>query len=224
MTRDQVIARVRKLLALNTANGATEAEMRSAAALAQRLLLRHGLSAGDVGADRDAGGTALTRWLRQRPPETSYVAPLLDRFFCVRCIVSHQRGRVRVSAVGRRHHVEIAAHVWAHLVAGYRRLWAAYRTRAGEPLGPGAQLSYYMGLTARLLDDLGASADHVARQSPDVRTALARTGHDLARIVSDVVGPVHAARPRPRHPIHPDVALHGYDDARRLRVRKAVSA
>lgn len=123
--RNDILARVTKLLSYNTANGCTEAEMQAAAAKAQSLMTRYNLSMAEIEVaegklneeytvERDVwnnypgGGTSLT-WRR------SLLVTLCQFNFC-----ESQFWRTQVNAnlfqmVGQPHNIQMVKYLLAYL-------------------------------------------------------------------------------------------------------------
>lgn len=156
---DRVLDRIRKLLALAGSPNQHEAEM--AMRKAHELMLRHNIEAARAHAEREFEVRYLGDPRKRRTRVENDIAVLLGESFFVKVIrlpVYLPRTATRGSVFeisGTRPNVEMAAHVWAFLLATAERLWQENRTdrrvRSGRD-----RLSYQSGVVRGFRDKLAA--------------------------------------------------------------------
>lgn len=156
---DRVLDRIRKLLALAGSPNQHEAEM--AMRKAHELMLRHNIEAATAHAEREFEVRYLGDPHKRRTRVENDVAVLLGESFFVQVIrlpVYLPRTGARGSVFeisGTRPNVEMAAHVWAFLLATAARLWqenrSDQRVRSGRD-----RLSYQAGVVRGFRDKLAA--------------------------------------------------------------------
>lgn len=190
MTSEQVIDKVKKLLAL-AAGTPYEAEAQTAMALAQKLLLEHELSMGDVDRCSDANRnfTEQTVWkggeIRNRQPACHpFVATIVeDFFFCVPVIVPRHvdSSRIdrptRVVLFGRPEHVAVGIYVYGFLTRIFLALWPPYKR--ANLLGQGSRYPFWAGMMHGLAGRLSrerreiiSHADRAAATGAEQRLAV----------------------------------------------------
>lgn len=164
-TRDEVIAKVVKVLRLARGAG-TEEEARTALALAQKLMYAHDIGAGDLeipdvaqpieDAVVDASG--------RHVPWKEYLAAIVAESFRCAFIISESRatGAVRLVFVGRRSDVAVATE--AYLAGAAVAASLAEDCAAGRPEAErdGARASFLTGFLKGLLDRLSENAASTA--------------------------------------------------------------
>ena len=165
--RQEIIAKIKKLLALSTSSNEHEAKL--AAEKAAELLTRYNLSQQDVvGASYQYVDGSKRMGLRATA-ENKYICNILQKFFFVVIFRWAQRetfsgGRSQVgkyiTIVGKDHNVEIAIYVHDFLQGAFRRCWKDYKKS-----NPSAhRTSYYYGLYVGLVAKLEASQQKVQQQ------------------------------------------------------------
>ncbi|MDB4961212.1 MAG: hypothetical protein JWP01_1211 [Myxococcales bacterium] len=156
---DRVLDRIRKLLALAGSPNQHEAEI--AMRKAHELMLRHNIEAARAQADREFEIRHLGDPHKRRSRVESDIMILLTESFFVKVIrlpVYLPRTGTRGSVFeisGTRPNIEMAAHVYAFLLATADRLWQANRSdkrvRSGRD-----RLSYQSGVVRGFREKLGA--------------------------------------------------------------------
>lgn len=167
VAEDRIVRRIRKLLAL--AESPEEAEAKSAAAAAFRLMLKHNVSGVEAGvrlryAVRHVGGVS-----QRRPKHEQLLAGLLAaRFFVDVTLVpalalsSGGRGRA-IEVIGSRENVELAAWVWEFLLGTGERLWERH-ARATGARGRAARHRFLEGVVIGFRDRLDGEASAAERE------------------------------------------------------------
>lgn len=123
MTRDDAIAKIRKLL---NRKGRTEAESDTAQMLAAALAEKHSIDIAELDRLDQAAASQITHktvgeWLHV-PPEADYAATICNRFFEVNSI-TRAGWTEELVFVGTSHHIEIARYVFEFLIGEFRRAW-----------------------------------------------------------------------------------------------------
>lgn len=221
--RQRILRRINSLLQRTVRHGATQAEMEASLALAERLMLKHGLSRGDVREDGAFTRAPLTRPGVARPaPEDRWIAAILLHHFCVQPL-RDEHGRFIV--VGRPHELQLAGYVAATLQAAYRRLWRehcsnlrALQVAVGQPRPRADRYSFYAGLTTGLDSRLTKERQKAVAEDPSIATALVRSSQDVQRYVEQLTGG-RTRRARPRK-LDPRVFRHGVDASAGIHLNK----
>jgi len=155
---DRVLDRIRKLLALAGSPNQHEAEI--AMRKAHELMLRHNIEAARAQAEREFEVRHLGDPGKRRSRVESDIIVLLSESFFVKAIrlpVYLPRTGTRGSVYeisGTRPNVEMAAHVYAFLLATAERLWRANRGDARVRSGRD-RLSYQSGVVRGFREKLG---------------------------------------------------------------------
>ncbi len=222
MSHDDIVAKVKKLLALS--DSPVEAEAKAAMAKAQALMTRHRLTMQQVEGYTDTDGSIIERRQLQRRvyTEDKYVLAIVDTHFFVEIMHQNVDGEHCVWYVGRESDVEVACYIRGFLTETFKRLFKEYRHRTGSPVT--ARQAYYLGLKRGLDDKLQrermdveqemalvvvddpALKAHMAENHGDVETvsktvsvadghALRSGEHDGAQIsINDAVGSSNAPK------------------------------
>jgi Protein of unknown function (DUF2786)/SprT-like family len=156
---DRVLERIRKLLAL--AGSANQHEAETAMRTAHELMLRHNVDAAAARASRDYEVRHLGEPLARQSRVEADVVGLLSEYFFIKAIrvpvylpLLARRGAV-IEIAGTRANVEMAAHVYAFLLATADRLWRENRGDARVRSGRD-RLSYQAGVVRGFRDKLEA--------------------------------------------------------------------
>lgn len=133
---DRIVRKIRKLLAL--ADSPIEAEARSAAAAAFRLMLEHNVQLVEARATPRYTTRQVGEVRTRRPKHEHLLAGLLAKHFFVEVTlvpaysVAELKGGRAVEVSGTEENVELAAWVWDFLLVTGERLWARHaRTHRG---------------------------------------------------------------------------------------------
>lgn len=178
MTRQQIIDKIQKLLAL--ANSSNENEAKTAASMAQALLTKHNLTATEVEQepDEDKYTSEFVQTDRQRQdPAWKFVQSLLREFFFIEIVQStktidltgpadYWRTVKKVHCYlmfGQPHNVAIAKYVRDFLMRSFVDLFQDYRKRTGAAVS--SRNSYYLGLFRGLKEQLQATKSKVENET-----------------------------------------------------------
>jgi hypothetical protein len=215
---ESIIDKVRKLLALSHGTP-NEGEAETAMAIAQRLLLEHGLTLADAAAAGDAGFTLESIWRGDRkPPENSIVWGLVEKFFfCFPIYVGNQ-----LFLLGRGEHVAIGRYVGVFLGRTFRALWSVYRSERGAPRSQ--QREYYLGLAVGVSERLSADRLSLAAARPELGALITSHAADLAAEVARRFGGALAPRREVSVGINSGAFDAGRDRGRKISIRTSVSA
>jgi hypothetical protein len=179
MTRQQIIDKIQKLLAL--ANSSNENEAKSAAAMAQALLTKYNLTMTDIelepGEEKYQSEYVQTDRERQ-DPAWKFVQSLLRDFFFVEIVQSKKRVEMNEGdgvmywkntktvhcyiMFGQSHNIIIAKYVRDFLMRAFPDSFKSYRARTGAPAT--SRHSYYYGLFAGLFEQLKAARGKVEQE------------------------------------------------------------
>jgi hypothetical protein len=198
MQADQpVLDKIRKLLQVDPAKGATQAEAEQALMAAQRLALKHSidLAAVDVTGDTTAGEPIVNQpWTPQRegggecaarlPTCHKFIAWILGKYFGVRVIEVSSWGeyvdkgqtlqgrRKSLSLVGRQSNVQIAIYVYGYLHREFMDLWHAHKKKHGLSMADRNGFFYglYVGLSEKLEREKGVVEADVQAELGDAST------------------------------------------------------
>lgn len=165
--RKDVIDKIQKLLAL--ANSSNENEAKQAAAMAQKILIKHNLTMNEVEKEnKKYEGVPLSSGRRRQDPSWKFVQSLVRTFFFVEIVSSKkriqrdilidmQRGieyEIVHIVFGENHNIEVAKYVIDFLSLSFANLFKQYRKDTGAAVS--ARNSYYLGLYQGLYDQLSA--------------------------------------------------------------------
>ena len=231
-SRDRILRRIKSLLQRTVERGATQPEMEASLALAERLMLKHGLSRGEVRQDEAFTKAPLTSpGAARAAPEDRWIAALLWNHFCVRPVTDH---RGRLILVGRPHELHLAGYVAVTLRASYRRLWREHR----RPKDPGDEVlrralravgqrplrkdrySFYAGLSAGLDVRLARERKTAVAQDASIGTALARSSRDLDDYIQELVGDRIGKKSARRRKVDPLTFRIGFQAGESIRLHK----
>jgi hypothetical protein len=146
----KVIEKIKKLLSLG--NSDNEHEARLAAERASELLVRHNLSIQDVKRQDSDYGSHVVRDGYWCETEDKYVTSIIKAHFFVDVFenVTNERHptarsrRRRLTFVGTKENIEIAAYIYHFLMHEFRMLWACYKVK--NKANERSRQSYYLGL------------------------------------------------------------------------------
>lgn len=159
MADDKLIVKIKKLLRLATSPVAAEAQ--AAAAKAQELMTEHQLTQQEVDSTADAEANPMTEhdlgtW-RLSTVEDRMV-PIIRDFFFVKVhqwykVEYSSRGRKNVrklTLIGRKHEVEIAAYMFGYLTQACERCWREHRKQDRAARASAYILGFVTGLREQL--------------------------------------------------------------------------
>ena len=130
-----VVRRIQKLLAL--AESPVEAEARSAARAAQRLMRKHNIQLADQGGERDYEVAQVGELKTRRPAHEQLLAGILASHFFVdvTSMIAYRDAEGKnwrmFEIAGTQENVEIAGWVWDYLLQTAERLWVQHRDAKG---------------------------------------------------------------------------------------------
>lgn len=202
MTSAEVLDKIRKLLALSRGSP-NPGEAETAMAIAQRLMLEHGLTLLDAAAAGDAGFLCEAVWSAARMPvESSFVWGIVEDFFF--CFPIRSGNELLV--VGRPEHVAVGKYVAVYLSRTFRALWSAYRSerRAQRP----NQRAYFLGLRTGITLRLAGERRDLATSRPELGALIRR--HDVELLVE--VGHRFGGRIAPRRSMKTDDDSRAFSD------------
>jgi hypothetical protein len=160
---DQVLKKIKKLMALATSSNENEAKM--AAEKAQELIVRHKLTVQQIEVYEEDYENIEAGKVSKVQREHSLIMGILTRYFFVRCYFEKswagtytRGGRAQyvrtIRMVGTPSNVAVAKYVFEYLSDTYRRLWKQFK--AEHKLSESAKYSYFIGLTEGIRDRLEA--------------------------------------------------------------------
>ncbi|HUX01552.1 MAG TPA: DUF2786 domain-containing protein [Phycisphaerae bacterium] len=197
MKREEVLERVRKLMALGDRDrNPNQAEAEAALDRAQELIARWNIENQELRHGPAARGFKYSVIVerRGRTREEPFVAHILEKFFQVLPLEKGSRAGRVVSLFGTEPNVQAAELVWHYLARTYRALWR----RCRKAWGPEhiEQRAFYWGVTAALEKKLAAAR---ARQFSDAdRRALVQVGRDLRKAFTSTTGvEIRENQPKP---------------------------
>lgn len=178
--KNKIIDKIQKLLALATSP--VEAEAKSAAAMANKLLIQHNLTMQDVPdkSQKQYEKDTLFEGSEART-EDKFITSLLGEYFFVRIVTRRDRraGKTIFIILGEETNVAVARYVYEFLHRAFKDLWKQYQKETGAKSG--SKQSYYMGLYKGLQEQFKAKHREVVT---DRGLILVKDG-DLERFVKD---------------------------------------
>lgn len=184
--REDIMKRLEALLNLKTSRGATQAEMETAMAMAQRLAFKHRIDLDEVIANPQGeykyGQDMVRRTIRTLSPMAhQLICVLLHRYFGVNIVLASSDSEVHI--VGMPVDVDFAIYVYAFLRVTFYKLWFIYKqelidTEVKPEIGKKAEMSFYTGLSTGLNKKLGQS-------KVDMEHELAKNNNSGALVLVD---------------------------------------
>ena len=179
MTRQQIIDKIQKLLALANSSNKNEAE--TAASMAQALLTKYNLTMTDVepepGEEKYKSEYVQTNRERQ-DPAWKFVQTILREFFFIEIVqtkkwvktndtdgvMSWKSSKIVHCYImfGQPHNITIAKYVRDFLMRTFTDSFKSYRARTGAPAS--SRNNYYYGLFAGLHEQLKAARNKVEQE------------------------------------------------------------
>lgn len=130
MTKESAIEKVKKLLNMTTANGASEGEMLSALANAQRIMARFGLSEEEIKVDTEKDEVGETSYTFGTKSVSSYQALLamnLAKHFGVEILLTTKRDHSQVlKVIGEQSKTEIFTETLTFTYNCFKTFWSKY--------------------------------------------------------------------------------------------------
>lgn len=163
---DKIKARLRRLLAMTTDNGASEAEALAAAEAASRLMHEHNLSYRTIeDIDADAFGNDTRPWFtgakgrrKSAPvPKVMHCLPGIERLCGVKHLFSTFDGSL--TFFGAACDTEVAHYLTSIISRAMDREWHTYQQRIPKGMARTKRASFYLGIGARISSRLIAMAD-----------------------------------------------------------------
>jgi hypothetical protein len=204
--REALLGRIQALLNKTVERGATEAEAQAALAVAQRLMDAHNIELAQV-LDHDPDAVAFgdeEAWEGKSANSLYDTAiPIIREFFAVRCVrvrsgvkpppewaklgMRPRTTKVEILLIGDPTNRDAARWALDFLAGTFRRLWDAYRVRAGDDLGRWDREDYIAGLVRGFLDRVREEGAARERERPGSANALVPLRGRLDRAVAAFV-------------------------------------
>lgn len=228
--RQDVIRKIRKLLAL--AQSSNEHEAGLALAKAHELMLAFELSEDDVAGSEDRG----PKWVfveafrgPRRGSESAFVGMIVRRFFFCEIIQrrepcdpwSRDDGQfVTVLEIfGDERHAIVARYVFVFLTRTFQELWL--RRKREKRLTNRSRKSYFHGLYTSLCQKLSKQQD-LSAAGRSSQNALVRLRNDVARALSQELPGLRSAASRPDIELDPEGYHCGLRDGENINLRTPV--
>ena len=226
MNKDQVLDKIKKLLAL--ANSSNEYEAKAASAMANKLLTKYNLTMQDCNdVDHKYGEKMFATGKQRQPMEWKFVQSLLREFFFIEII--HTRKPMPTNSLfnrkyefcyvmfGQPHNIEIALYIGDFLQRAFKDSFKEYRKQTGAKSS--AKQSYYHGLFQGLREQLLES-----RKSAEQETGLVVVPDaDLNDFVKDAMnGALTTAKNNVRIN-NKEAAMAGYDKGKDLQIARGMN-
>lgn len=221
--KNEVIAKIQKLLAL--ANSANEFEASLAAEKANELLTKHNLKLSQIeGYTPDMKCQNFMASTTQQPAENKWIFAILCNYFFVRIVKGRRRNLVngKVCAVwsflGDTHNVEIARYVYEFLARNYHDLFKAYREETG--CQPNYRSSFYVGLTRGIMEHLDSIRSKVQNE-----TGLVVIPQDpkIKDFQDSIFDKTRKCRSPSVHVVNDDAIERGTEEGRKIRIAKGLN-
>ncbi len=229
MTRQQIIDKIQKLLAL--ANSSNENEAKSAAAMAQALLTKYNLTMTDVELepDEDKYTSEYVQTDRERQdPAWKFVQSILREFFFIEIVQTKKRVEMNDTdgvtywksskivhcyiMFGQPHNVTIAKYVRDFLMRAFPDSFKSYRARTNAPAS--SRNSYYYGLFAGLHEQLKAARGKVEQEMGLVVVQDA----GLTEYVKDEMGDVKEKKQKSSLGNDKNALQAGYEEGKNMKI------
>lgn len=219
--KEVLVERIRKLLNMRTENGATQAEMESSIALAQRLMRKYGIDPDQI---KTAGHVReLIVWSGRRCyEEIEVLAGFICHYFNVVGLRADRAGQCNVVFAGRESDLAVAGHVWSYLFRNGQLLWL--RRKSFYRGIPKARYSYWVGLTSGVSRKLEVQLRQAVREQPGLSTALVTTRKTLQTAVLRDHPHMDKRQRSPSDVTNLHALTAGIDDSRGLSIVPAMPA
>lgn len=237
MTREEIIEKVQKLLALATSPNENEAKL--AARKAHELLTKYNLSLEAVEAhkvreeyealDKDSGKGAC-------PMEDKYILTVLQRYFYVK-VITHRfyekresefvnrqyRKRYKFTLVGRKHNVQVARYVYDFLFRSFRSAFVDFcknnRALASHQTAK-ARRSYYRGLMMGLMQQL---EDSVQKALAKEQAVALRDDPNIDEFLKGEFPDMKEGKPSREQEIDRAIVAAGYQDGNKMKIAVGIT-
>lgn len=165
--KNEIIEKIKKLLALANSDNQAEAEL--AAQRAQAMLVKYNLTMSEV--DKKAEEYERVEFDQNRKrqsKDTFFIQRLLVKFFFVDIVIRHERGFGQrtsfkiTTMLGKSHNIAIAKDVSDFLHSAFKNLWVEYKKQTGCDLK--SKDSFYLGLYNGLSEQLEANKVKVEQE------------------------------------------------------------
>lgn len=230
MNKDQVLDKIKKLLAL--ANSSNEHEAKAASAMANKLLTKYNLTMKDCDdVDHKYNEKFFNTGKQKQPTEWKFVQSLLREFFFVEIV--HTRKPITTGSpltgdfkmkyefcyvmFGQPHNIEIAIYIRDFLIRSFKDSFAEYKRV--YKASTAARQSYYHGLYQGLHAQLAES-----RKSVETETGLVVVPDaDLEDFVQDSMNGALTKNKNKVKINDKDAALAGYDRGKDLQISRGMN-
>lgn len=191
---DAVLEKLKKILArTDTARGATEAEVKTAMAMAQKLAAEHNIDLASVSLEGDVtvgkidigAGVVQTKTKYEAPYHLEILAVLND-CFGVRTIYQSywtaqaQRVITQITFVGEKTDLAIATYCWDWLQTLFPKCWGEYRKQQGLRDSYRSARSYYTGLRSGIVQANRRQVEELPTQSRNRYALVVANKTDLS--------------------------------------------
>ena len=159
---DRIYEKIKKLLAL--ANSSNEHEARSAAAMANKMMVAHNITMQEVKTDRNYEESVIEE-SSKRSQESKFIMNLMQRYFFVEtyCERSRKTKTTKTVFVGTPENVEIASYIYDFLIGAFRSSWEVFKKE--NNLKASSKQSYYFGLWKGLGEQFEAAKTEVETET-----------------------------------------------------------
>ena len=173
-SRDDIMRKVKSLLAKAGDESVTEAEAGSFLAKAQEFMLEWCITELEVGNYQKSDYESVVLWRARQTPRFVWLwTGLLNRHFTVKCVEELGYRMKQLTMYGRRCNLEWAEYVYNFLIGKANTLWLSYKRANIGIIGEGDRGSYYCGLR----DGLDAKLEEAKQRVPG--TALVVINKEL---------------------------------------------
>jgi uncharacterized protein DUF2786 len=184
--RDDIMRKVRGLLAKAADEAVTEEEAGSFLAKANELMIRYSIAEEDLGnpAEENKYGTTVIWSGRTAPFLVNLYTSLLEKHFNVKPVRVHlRRGMQQIILYGKHDDCTWATYVYEFLTAKFNQLWLHYK-RYDPTVIESHRTSYYFGLHDGLDAKLTEAKQAVANETIKGKNALVVLSNNLQEAVN----------------------------------------
>lgn len=236
---EQILEKLRKILALANGKGATEAEMKLAMAKANALAMEHNIDLSSVDVDGEVKVGAIetdraethTKTTQERPYHM-FIIWTIQAVFDVKPILSthynNQCMRIisRITWVGEKTDLAMAVYCWAWLEGLFPKCWLEYRKANGAPDSYVSSRSYYAGLYTGLVENNQRAKESMPADLANRYALVVANKSAIVQAKVDELFPPSGLKPvRTIRNSEDRAALHaGYDKGRSIKLNGGLTA
>ena len=177
MTEENIINKIKKLLAL--ANSSNEHEAKAAAVKAQVLILRYNIAEARVKGKPQDPWFMMTRLYKRIPVVVKFIAEPVMTAALVEIASRSSRtpnGR-KIIIFGRESNVKMAVFLYDYLMRIFVELWKKYQQKTGAERK--YQQSFFWGLNQGLMDKLQQQKQQITDESPENCAAIVKSSSEV---------------------------------------------